>query len=172
MKRRVGWIGAILLGVGTAACFPTTTRPAFLPVPAAPTFEIELPVPQATRALALALDADSFPVRRTEAKDGWLESEWFDVATRRPTTRRPLGPDVVKIRAFIDPSRPNYSNITIETVYRPLADPSRADRELEQQVPANSVTLARIVVLTTNLIKLYNPVIDSVVAPTPKVKKP
>ena len=70
-----------MAGIFSLACFPTTTRPPFLAQPSAPVFEVELPVPQATRALALALDADSIPVRRTEAKDGWIESEWFDVAT-------------------------------------------------------------------------------------------
>jgi len=29
-----------------------------------------------------------------------------------------------------------HSTLTVETVYRPLADPSRGDRELEVQVPA------------------------------------
>ena len=148
--------GSVLWALGfLVACFPTTTRPPFSAVPSAPAFDIELLVPQATRALALALDADSIPVRRTEAKDGWLETDWFDVHTLRATTRRPLGPEVVKVRAFIDPSRPNHSNITIETVFRPIADPSRADRELEQQVPPNSVVLARVVTLMTKLARQY-----------------
>lgn len=169
MKRNGLWVSGVVV---LTACFPTTTRPAFTPVPSAPTFEIELLVPQATRALALALDADSIPVRRTEAKDGWLETDWFDVKTLRATTRRPLGPDIVKLRAFIDPSRPNHSNITIETVYRPLADPSRADRELEQQVSANSVMLSRIVALTTRLAKQYGGTAADSAVPAPGAKKP
>ena len=150
MTRAIG-----VVWIGLAACFPTTTRPPFKPEPSAPTFEVELQVPQATRALAVALDGDSIPVHRTEAKDGWLETEWFDVNTLRATTRRPLGPDIVKVRAFVDPSRPNHSNITIETIYRPYADPSRPERQLEQQVAANSVILARIVGLATRLARQY-----------------
>jgi hypothetical protein len=107
--------------------------------------EVELAIPEATRAAAVALDADSIPVRRTEPKDGWLESDWFDATTLQPTRDRRLGRDVVKVRVWVDPSRPNYSNITVETVYRPFADPSRPDRELEQQVPVNHRVGARIV---------------------------
>ena len=149
---RGAWALAAVLFIG---CFPTTTRPPFQAMPSAATFEIQLSVPQATRALALALGADSIPVRRTEAKDGWLETDWFAVQTLRPTTSRPLGADIVKVRAFIDPSSPNHSTITIEAVYRPLADPSRRERELEQPVAASSVILARLVTLTTKLAKLY-----------------
>jgi len=163
------WLGAWGLGLGVLGCYPTTTRPAFSPLPAASTFEIELLVPQATRAVALALNEDSIPVRRTEAKDGWLETDWFDAATLKATDRRRLGPGVVKVRAFIDPSRPNHSNIAIEVVYRPLADPSRPERELEQQVPSDHPVFGKIVLLTTQLVKLYGTPPDSVVTP---VKKP
>ncbi len=160
----LGLVVSLLLG-----CFPTTTRPSFLPEPAATIVEVELAVPQATRALALALDADSIPVRRTEAKDGWLETEWFDATTRRPTRQRKLGPDVVKIRAWADPSRSNHSNLTVETVYRPLADPSRNDRELERQVPPTHPIAGRVVAVTQALAKLYGGVADTATAPaTPR----
>ncbi|MES1259812.1 MAG: hypothetical protein ABUL71_04390 [Gemmatimonadota bacterium] len=152
------------------ACYPTTTRPAFSPLPTASTFEIELLVPQATRAVALALNADSIPVRRTEAKDGWLESDWFDASTLKATSQRILGTGVVKVRAFVDPSRPNHSNITIEVVYHPLADPSRPERELEQQVPSDHPIFGKIVLLTTQLVKQYGAPPDSAAAAP--VKKP
>jgi hypothetical protein len=138
-------------GLLVVACFPTTTRPPFGPEPSAPIFEVALAVPEATRALAVALAADSFPVRRTEPKDGWLETEWFDAATLKPTSRRRLGSDVVKLRAFVDPSRPDHSNLTIEMVYRPLADPSRPDRDLESELPSSNPLVGRIVLLATKL---------------------
>jgi hypothetical protein len=143
-----------------AACFPSTTRPTFLPEPSAAVTEVELGVPEATRALALALHDDSIPVRRTEAKDGWLESEWFDARTGQPTKARQLGPDVVKVRAWINPARPSYrtdnhSILIVETVYRPLADPSRADRELERQVPATHPMTSRMLQVELRLAKMY-----------------
>jgi hypothetical protein len=157
----------LVLVLASLACFPTTTRPPFKPRPSAPVFEVELPVPQATRALALALDADSIPVRRTEANDGWLESEWFDVATHQRTSRRILGSDVVKVRAFVDPSRPGHSTLTIEVVYRPRADPSRPDRELEEQLPFTHPVVGRVVLVATALARQYGGKVDSVAA-TPK----
>lgn len=130
MKRRL-WLVVLLAG-----CYPATTRPDLVPVPDAVRIEVELFVPQATRALALALDTDSVPVRRTEPDDGWLESDWIDAATMRPTRRRPVGPEVVKVRAFVEPGRPNHSVIYVETVYRRVVDPGRPARDLEGQVPA------------------------------------
>ena len=118
-----------------AGCYPATTRPDMVPVPDATRIEVELFVPQATRAMALELDTDSVPVRRTEPDDGWLESDWIDVTTMQPTRRRPVGMDVVKVRAFVEPGRPNHSVIYVETVYRPVVDPARPTRELEVQVP-------------------------------------
>lgn len=127
-----------------AACFPTTTRPHLTLVPEALTAEIELFVPAATRALAVALDTDSLPVSRTEPDDGWLETPWFDAATLQPTTARVVGTDVVKIRAFVEPGRANHSIITIEAVYRPLLDPSRDGRELERHLPAEHPVALRV----------------------------
>jgi hypothetical protein len=148
--------GLWALGSGLVlACYPATTRPDFLPMPSASTTEVELGVPQATRAIAIALDADSIPVRRTEARDGWLESDWFDVATMRPTGRRRLGAGVVKVRAWIDPSRPNHSNITVETVFRPRADPSQPERELERQVPINHPVSGRVVKALGDVSRTY-----------------
>lgn len=126
--------GGIILCVALAACYPTTTRPHLVPVPEALTAEIELRVPAATRALAVALDTDSIPVSRTEPEDGWLETPWFDAATLQPTTARILGPNVVKVRAIIAPGRPNHAILTIEVVHRPLADPSQDGRALERHV--------------------------------------
>jgi hypothetical protein len=149
-------LGLWALGLGLlSACYPTTTRPAFLPEPSAPSAEVELLIPQATRAVAVALNSDSIPVRRTEAKDGWLESDWFDATTLQPTSRRRLGPGVVKVRAWIDPSRPNYSKVTIETVFRPMADPSRSERELERQVAVNHRAAGKVLLALGELTRQF-----------------
>ena len=135
--------------LAAVACYPTTTRPALVPQPGAAVEDLELFVPEATREVALALDGDAIPVRRTEPRDGWLESEWFDARTMQVTGARPVGLDVVKVRAFIDPGQDNHSIVTIETVYRPLADPSRDGRELERQVPPDH----RIAVKVTGIMR-------------------
>lgn len=156
--------GLLLAVAALAACFPTTTRPDFLPLPTAPVTEVKLGVPEATQAIALLLDQDSIPIRRTVVKDGWLESEWLDANTMRPTTRRHLGPDVVKIRVWVDPSRPDHSNVTAETVYLPTADPSRPPRELERQVPVTNKVAGRVLVAVSTLARQYGDPVDSTAA--------
>ncbi|MGH7581755.1 MAG: hypothetical protein ACREL5_00855 [Gemmatimonadales bacterium] len=170
-------LSALPIAVALVGCYPTTTRPAFPPVPAAQIIEIELPVADATSALAVMLDQDSIPVRRTEPKDGWLETGWFDTGTLQPTNRRPIGDSVVRVRAWIDPSRPveskpNYSNVTIETVYRPMVDPSRPERDLEEQVPANNPVSGRIVLIMAQLARTYGGVDTTARADSGSAKKP
>ncbi len=148
-------LGLALLLLASPGCYPTTTRPDIEPVPGASRIEVELFVPAATRALAVALDADSIPVSRTEPEDGWLETPWFDATTMRPTTRRPIGPEVVKVRAFVTPGRPNWSVIDVETVYRPLADPSALGRDLERQVPVGHPAAVRVKAVLDSLLREY-----------------
>lgn len=138
-----------------AACYPSTTRPALTPVPDAALVEWDLFVPEAMRTLALALDADSIPVSRTEPDDGWLETSWFDARTLKPTKRRPLGEEVVRLRAWAEPSRPNHSAVTVELVYRPVADPSRDGRTLERQVNAAHPVAQRVSALLARLNTLH-----------------
>jgi len=136
--------GPLLLAALVLGCYPATSRPDLQPVADAMPLEVALFVPEATRALALALDADSIPIRRTVPDDGWLESEWFDAVSLQPTSQRPLGIQVVRLRAFVEPGRPNHSVITLETVYRTAVDPSRPEREFERQVPEWQPVHARI----------------------------
>jgi hypothetical protein len=162
------WLAAVVFLMAATACYPTTTRPPFEPGPAAPHAEVELFVPQATREAALALNGDSIPVMRTEPKDGWLETGWFDARTLQPTTARPLGENVVKLRAWIEPSKPNYSMITIETVYRPLVDPSRDERSLERQVSDSSPMGLKVQAILKHLTAAFG---DSTATPTVTPKK-
>ena len=99
--------------------------------------EVELDVPTATAEVAEALRQDSIPVAVLELRDGYLETPWFEGATGAPTTQRPLGPEVVRVRAWVDVEQPGHSRITVEVVYRPWADPSLPDRELERIAPPN-----------------------------------
>lgn len=128
-------LAPLALTAALAGCHPNTTRPAIVPLPEAAATEIRLVPREATSRLAEAMVADSIPLARVHARDGYIESRWIDSATGRPTRRRPIGTGVVRVRAWADPARPGNSVLTVETVYRPLADPSMPDRELERQVP-------------------------------------
>lgn len=97
--------------------------------------EVRLPVPMATRRLAEALKVDSIPTRKIQLRDGYIETPWFEARSGRPIRqRRAIGPGVVRIRAWADPARPGSSQLTVETLYRPLVDPSLPYRELEREV--------------------------------------
>lgn len=146
----------VLLGVALAACQPSTTRPPFTPYPEAAGTEVRLPVRQATQRLAEALRADSLPTRKVQLRDGYIETSWFDAATGRTTrSRNPLGPGVVRIRAWADPARPGSSQLTVETLYRPLADPSLPDRELERVVARDHPVAVKVEAVLKQLVDRY-----------------
>lgn len=117
-----------------AACFPYTSRPGFDPLLAVPSAEVRLGPATATERLAEALRGDSIPVTRVEPRDGYLQTPWFDVATGAPTRRSPLGPQVVRVRGWVDPGRYGHSELRVEVAYRVRRDPSVPGRELERQV--------------------------------------
>lgn len=156
------------LAAGTA-CDPGTRRPTFLPQPQAATTEVELPVPAATHALAAAFVADSVPMPHVVPRDGFVESPWLDSRTLAATGRRPLGPDVVKVRGWVEPSRHGYSQLTVEVVYRTSADPSRAARDLETEVPFSHPASVRVRRVLERL--GGRPVDQPGTAPLPPVKR-
>lgn len=104
-------------------------------MPEARVGDLEVEVPVATERLAKALTDAGIPVARVSPQDGYLETPWFDTATGRAAGGRPLGLDVVRVRGWVTPSAHGSSEIKVETVYRPIADPSRPARELERSVP-------------------------------------
>lgn len=148
------------------ACYPTTTRPHLVPMPDAATVEVQGSVPEATRALALALDGDSIPIERTEPLDGWLETGWFDAATLLPVDKREFGLGAVKLRGFVDPGPRGESEIFVEVVYRPLANPALPERELERMVPMGHPVLLRV----ERILKVLGGGVDS--APTEPAQPP
>ncbi len=159
------------------ACKPGTVRPSFPPVLGAARVEVELKTAQATEVLGEILKGDTFPVTRVDTRDGLIETAWFHVADKQRTGGRPLGPDVVQVRAWIDPSRTGYSNITLETVYHPLTDPSLTSRQLDRQVPLAHPVGQRMMQIVTELARLYNsappelPPDSTPVAPTAPAKR-
>ncbi|HEU5049730.1 MAG TPA: SPOR domain-containing protein [Gemmatimonadales bacterium] len=122
---------ALSLGLG---CALGTSRPEFGPVPEAHAGDLELEPSEATERLARALVEAGIPVNRVSPADGYLESPWFDTTTGRATSARPLGQRIVRVRGWVTPSAHGASELRVETVYRPVADPSRSPRELERSV--------------------------------------
>ncbi|HEX5635363.1 MAG TPA: hypothetical protein VFX50_19100 [Gemmatimonadales bacterium] len=140
-------IAALLVGGALAACSPTTTRPRVTPLPASPSVEIKGKPSVVAERMLRVLAEDSVPLADSSAQDAWAVSPWLDGETFRPVDRRPVGPNTVRFRAWVDPGRPNYSVVTLETSYRPLADPSVPDRELDRAVPEGHPAQARMAAL-------------------------
>jgi hypothetical protein len=138
-----------------AACRPETTRPAIVPFPEAAATEIRVAPQEATRSLAEAMAAESLPTSTVRVRDAYIETAWLDSATGRPTSRRPIGTSVVKVRAWADPGRPGNTLLIVETLYRPLADPSLPERELERQVPPEHPTAIKMSGILEAMLKRY-----------------
>jgi hypothetical protein len=117
-----------------AACTPVTTRPDFFPYPEAATVTLMARPERVTEGLPPLVAAESLLVERTNVRDGYLETAWYDTRTGR--SRRGTG-DVsdlaasVKVRFWADPYVTGQTRLTVEVVYRPRYDPSRTERDLE-----------------------------------------
>jgi hypothetical protein len=150
------WLFLIGAGWGAVGCQPNTTRPSFTPLPEAAGTEVHLTVPEATRRLAEALKADSIPPGRIRLRDGYIETGWFEARTGRVVQHgRAVGPGIVRVRAWADPSRPGSSQLSVETLYRPLLDPSLPDRELERQVARDHPVAVKVVAVLRQLVERY-----------------
>lgn len=153
-ERSRGWGRIGLIGL-LAGCAPGTTRPPFDPLPSSPKIELELPRTDAIQRVADALKADSVPVARLEVRDGYLESAWFDPATNKAATSSLAATGLVRIRAWADPGRPYHSDVTIEAVTRPVADPSVPGRSLERPLAADHPVTVRLDSLLKQLNATY-----------------
>lgn len=137
------------------SCRATTARPSYLPLPAASVGEVELDVPAATRALAEALAVDSIALRVIKERDGFIDSSWLDAVTLEHSAARPLGSDVVRVRAWVNPAKQFWSELVIEASYRSMADPSRPERELDVPLPEDHPLQRRIGGVLRKLIERY-----------------
>ena len=151
MRTRTLLAGFVLL----TACRPETTRPAIVPLPEAAATEIRVAPQEATRSLAEAMAAESLPPSTVRIRDAYIETAWLDSATGRPASRRPIGTGVVKVRAWADPGRPGNTVLIVETLYRPLADPSLPERDLERQVPPEHPTAVKMDGILEAMLKRY-----------------
>jgi hypothetical protein len=146
---------ALLVVCLSVSCQPNTTRPAFVPLPEAAGTEIRLPVREATRQLGDNLKASGIPVSRIMIRDGYLETRWFSVRSGRPVSGRPLGTGNVRVRGWADPARPGSSQLRIETAFRPMADPSLPERELDRQVPSDHPIARKVNEVLKKMVERY-----------------
>jgi hypothetical protein len=132
---------AVLVLACLAGCNPASTRPAIAPFPEAKALLLTGGVREITMEIGGWLAAQSIHTEWVSAEDGYVESTWYDTDTRQSTGGTGSIGDLqvtVKIRCWVDPDAPGRSRLTVEAVYRPQVDPSRAERDLERPVPPGS----------------------------------
>lgn len=165
---------ALLTAVVLTACRATTHRPYFTPLPVAAVAQVELGIPEATRALSEQLARDSVTLRTIREDDGYLDSGWLDATTLEPTRARPLGLGVVRVRAWVNPDKEFWSELVVEATYRPLDDPSRPERELDVPLPENHPLQRKIAGVLRALVERYGDAeaLKALAPPAPIVGKP
>lgn len=137
-------LAALLL---LAACDPASSRPALTPRPESLSTEMRAAIPKATEVLARALQADSIPVRTLRPRDGWLESGWYRRTTGTPAPAGAFGPDIIRLRAWVEPSRFRHVLIYVHAERRTRLDPSRPEGDLVETLPADdalTITVQRV----------------------------
>lgn len=166
--------GSLLTAVSLTACRATTHRPYFTPLPVATVAQVELGISAATRALSEQLARDSITLRTIREGDGYLDSGWLDATTLEPTRARPLGPGVVRVRAWVNPDKEFWSELVVEATYRPLDDPSRPERELDAPLPENHPLQRKIAGALRALVERYGDAeaLKALAPPAPIVGKP
>jgi hypothetical protein len=137
VRRLAPRLSAALGAVALLACDPASTRPQLAPTPESLSTEMRAAAPKAIETLARALQADSIPVRRIEARDGWLDSGWYHLATGAPAAARAAGDDVVRVRAWAEPSRNKFVLLYVQAERRSRFDPSLPEGDLAVALKAD-----------------------------------
>lgn len=125
-----------MLAIVGLACTASSVRPHFGPLPGSLVDTLGAGPGVVIGALASELETHGLRVRALSRAEGYLETAWFD-----PASRRSVGPEhrhverVFRMRAYADSVPPSRSELTIETVFRRTADPSAPGREEEIIAP-------------------------------------
>jgi hypothetical protein len=126
------------------SCTSITTRPNLLPFPTASVDTVvgdPSVILEAARDTVLGL---GMTLRAASPAEGYLETRWFDPATRRSQRNNTNARRLVRMRVWTDLVTPSETQVVVETVYRRNLDPSVPDREVERVsdpgTPGDSLT--------------------------------
>ena len=145
---------AMAVGVGVGCPSAGTVRPPFRPLPDAfvDTLGAEI-LGELVAEIEQRMREAGFEIRVTSELDGYVETQWYDIRTKRSGGDQPAHPErLVRLRFWLDPLGPLGYQITSEAVHRLMTDPSLSERDLERMVPPGHQT-ERIVVEILDALK-------------------
>jgi hypothetical protein len=96
--------------------------------------------PVVTREVATLIAAAGVGTTRATELDRYVETVWYEPPADTAGVRFPFR---VKTRVWADPAGSGRTQVWIETVYRPIEDPSRPPRDLELLTPPAGDPLGR-----------------------------
>ncbi len=138
---------AALLAAASAAVLACAglggVRPLYGPAPGSVAVELTGAPDAVTSAAAEELRGAGLHLQRVSVAEGYVESQWYDVATHASSPRRPFT-DLdrrVKLRFFADPTA-GHTHLAAEAVVAYAVDPSLPERDLERMVPDGHQGLA------------------------------
>ncbi len=110
-------------------------RPVWGPVAGSIALQLDALPDSVIVAAAHEVEAAGLSVASVAEDEGYLESAWYDVRTRRSVSAEARGFDhIVKVRLFADPTA-GKTHLAAECVVRIAYDPSEPERDLERMVP-------------------------------------
>jgi hypothetical protein len=132
-------------------------RPVYGPLPGSLTLLLD-GVPDAVIVAAQhEVQAAGLSVASVAADEGYLETAWYDVVTRRTVSARAGDFDhIVKLRLFADPTA-GKTRLAAECVVRIAYDPSEPERDLERMVPDSTPQHALLDSLVARLKVVFPP---------------
>lgn len=132
-------------------------RPVYGPLPGSVSLQLDAVPDAVIVAAAREVRAAGLSVARVAADEGYLETEWYDLATKRTVSARAADLDhIVKLRLFADPTA-GKTRLAAECVVRIAYDPSEPERDLERMVPDSTPAHALLDSLVARLKVVFPP---------------
>ena len=135
MKARLALM-AFLVVISETGCNPMTTRPGFRPFALAAVDTSNSEPSITLTAIESQINERGLPIRRSNARDGYLETRRFDLETETVDGAAIHDSQrAIVMRFWVNPVPGKRSQIISEVVYRRTADPSVSNRAAEALVP-------------------------------------
>lgn len=125
------------LTIAAAGCAAGGIRPPFDPFPTAKTLEVSAAPSAVIETIQAELEREQgLQLQWVSPSDGYLESQWYNVESKRSGDISTGDLDrVVRFRFWADSVGANQTKVTAEAVWMRGYDPSLPEREQESLVP-------------------------------------